>query len=155
MERTDAQLVVPSVIQPVSEIPSALQQGAWPLGSVSPVQSFSDFFQINKVGVVVANLGQSLAQLQPGVWRLRISHWFFFTGTTNKNAVTFLGVSFDGATVAPFELRPSVNFAQPLLSTLDVVIHTLSSANVTASYPATIAGDILDSYVGFLASRIL
>ena len=152
MERTDAQLVIPAVIQDSVEIPQPLISAQ--VANAGPQDNtWDELIQYSVAGVQVATTFQTLGQLAPGVWRVSGSLWHFFTGTSQLLNGIFFGPIISG-NVAPWMMIPFLNFAQPLFTTYSFVVHVLNASPIGITKPATIAGDALTGAAMVHASRL-
>jgi len=159
MERTDAQYVVPSVLQPVIELPSPIQVEDAPTAQVQEV-SFSEFFQYSRAGAQVATSFGSISQLGAGLWRITGTWIQIFRGTEAGLNVDFLGIAAVPVTtqVSNFAAIPHIAMAvgqPPLVITFSHLVHILKPWMVFVQVPANIAGDTQIGAVAYHANKIL
>jgi hypothetical protein len=157
MERTDAQLHVPSVLQDVLELPFPITANLLPSTGVQE-GSFGDFITIARAGVQVPTVFQSIGTLAAGVWTIRGMLAFFFTGTTNTASFTFFGPNTDTSgttTPSPWIVLTHMNLNSQIIVPFSHTLHLVKPAIMQVNVPAIVAADVHQMSVAFNAGRIL
>ena len=154
LEPTDAQLVVPAVIQPVVEIPNPLVTATVP-GAGLQESTFTELLQDGGNDAIVGRTTASAFSLRAGLWHIRGQYVMQFSGTTKPFPTQMVLQLFDGTN---FQGHIAVGMANGVNATglVDLVISTLIDGWLfRVGFGTTVAGDIVRVSFGYIASRLL
>ncbi|SRR6266581_1833180 len=153
LEPGDGELVIPPVLQPITELP-----GPWTGPAPAGINQQTSTLQIavTQLGANAGGNTDSGVVLGAGIWRIKGFASIQFSGTVNTGSLVSAGIALPNAvdTLLVESLRLySSPFTQQI--PFDVLIHLISNGTFARiSTPATVALDALTVHFLALCSRV-